>query len=45
MELFDERTVLWLARMHKWRLASADSPAPPSPGLHMTPLALLGRQN
>jgi len=45
IEIFDERTVLWMARQHKWRLPTADSPAPPSPELRKLPLSVVCRQN
>ena len=31
IELFDERTVLWQAGLHKWRLQSSEPPTSPSP--------------
>ncbi|KAF2467090.1 uncharacterized protein BDR25DRAFT_317308 [Lindgomyces ingoldianus] len=31
MEIFDERTVLWMARRYNWILPSAESDPPPSP--------------
>ncbi|KAF2809651.1 uncharacterized protein BDZ99DRAFT_33640 [Mytilinidion resinicola] len=44
IEIFDERTVLWSARQHKWRLPSADTPAA-SPELRSLPLTVVCRQN